>query len=124
MVSGIGGITSQAIELALNGLSLRHNAIASNIANSNTAGYRPIQVEFENKIAEMLASQNSANPSLFASPQAEPQISFGHPQAGSGTTFEMNTVMLNQNVLQYQTLIKGLNAYMATISEAVKEGKR
>jgi flagellar basal-body rod protein FlgB len=123
MISELGGVTSRAIELALDGLSLRHNAIASNIANANTVGYRPMKVEFESKVSEILATQNS-NSAWPTVSRAEPQIFFDAPQGTASMNFEMNTVMLNQNVLQYQTLIKGLNVYMGIAAEAIKEGKR
>lgn len=121
MVSGLGGITGQVIGFALDGLALRHNAISSNIANSNAVGYRPMRVNFENKISEMLASQENSKPTAF-----EPSISFGTPVGldSEQMSFESNLAMLNQNVVQYQALVKGLGTYMAAITEAIKEGRR
>ena len=126
MVSGMGGITLQAVEFALDGLSMRHNAIASNIANSNAIGYRPIKVDFESKLVELLDSQKNSDNSTPDFSSVTPLISLGSPvnAESSPAMFETNMVLLNQNVVQYQALIKGLAVYQSSISEAIKEGKR
>lgn len=126
MVSSIGGVTSKAVEFALDGLTLRHSVIASNIANAGTAGYQPISVDFESKLSELLASDNIKLSSFDWPTNVEPQITLGEPVSteSSSTNFEMNLVSLNQNVIQYQALIKGLSTYMASVSEAIKDGRR
>lgn len=126
MITGVTSITSAVVEFALDGLSLRHNAIASNIANSTSVGYRPMQVDFESKIAEILDSQSSASLSSSDIASFDPQISFGAPYNSNTNSggFEMNLAMLNQNVVQYQALIKGYDTYVASVAEAIKEGKR
>lgn len=121
---GIGGLTSGVIGMALDGLSLRHEAIASNIANINTAGYRPIKVGFEDQLASVVAAARS-NPAVAVS-AITPQI--GHETvanpASSAMRLDMNTVLLNQNTLQYQALISGLDKYMSTIALATNDGRR
>lgn len=126
MVASIGGVTPKIVEFALDGLSLRHNAIASNIANAGVIGYRPMQVSFEGKIADILASDSHTGSTVDADLSAlEPQVSFAPANATfASTSFETNMVMLNQNALQYQTLVKGLGTYISAIAEAIKEGKR
>ncbi len=124
MTAAIGGITSKVVEFALDGLAMRHQAIALNIANANSVGYRPVQVSFESLLSGMLASRNDFATS--ADTDFKPQFSYGTPMnsATSENSLEMNTVMLNQNVVQYETLIKGLDKYMNAISIAINEGRR
>ncbi|MGY1490778.1 flagellar basal body rod protein FlgB [Methylobacillus pratensis] len=121
---GIGGLTSSVIGMALDGLSLRHEAIASNIANINTAGYRPIKVGFEDQLASVVAAARS-NPAVAVS-VITPNV--GHEAvtnpASSAMRLDMNTVLLNQNTLQYQALISGLDKYMSTIALATNDGRR
>lgn len=125
MASSIGGITSTIVEFALDGLSLRHQAIASNIANADAIGYRPVKVSFEEKIA---ALQNRNISSTHPAPNADltPSVSYSSPVTTNShrALMEANIVSLNQNVIQYQSLIKGLEKYMASITEAIKEGRR
>lgn len=54
--------TTRVIAKALDGLSKRHTAIASNIANAETPGYRAIRVSFENNLEEAIAAENSTDP--------------------------------------------------------------
>jgi len=124
MASSIGGITSNIIGFALDGLSLRHQAIASNIANADVAGYRPVKVSFEDTIAAVQnESIHSADSALF---DMTPSVSYGPPISGDSNRAALETeiVLLNQNVIQYQSLIKGLEKYKAAIAEAIKEGRR
>jgi flagellar basal-body rod protein FlgB len=45
---------------ALDGLSLRADAVAQNIANANTRGYRPLAVQFEDALAAAAAQGDAA----------------------------------------------------------------
>lgn len=124
MAAAIGGVTSKVVEFALDGLAMRHQAIALNIANANSVGYRPVQVNFESMISDMLDTQNDFSTS--AEVDFKPQVAYGNTMTASmnSNSLEMNTVMLNQNVVQYEALIKGLDKYMSAISIAVNEGRK
>jgi flagellar basal-body rod protein FlgB len=115
----LGGLTATAIGYALDGLSMRHEAIATNIANANSQGYRPREVNFESYLADFIQSEN---PSAAALPPISIQPASSALMLQNSV--EMQTVALNQNVLQYQALITGLDKYMSTISTAVNEGKK
>jgi len=121
---GIGGLTSTVIGLALDGLGQRHDAIASNIANLNTVGYRPVKVSFEEELANFVSGEKGAS-SQYPSTMT-PQISYSAPvyQGSSAMRLDMNTVLLNQNTLQYQALISGLEKYMSNIALATNDGRR
>lgn len=57
----LSSIYMQGVERALGGLSMRHQAIASNIANINTPGYARREVSFEQSLTAALdASQPKA----------------------------------------------------------------
>ncbi|EUJ10318.1 flagellar basal body protein [Methylophilaceae bacterium 11] len=116
-------ITPQIVGLALDGLSARHEAIASNIANVNAEGYRPISVSFESQLAGIVARgqmEVGSNDASFS-----PVVSYGEKQSAeiSNASIDMNTVKLNENVIQYHALIKGMQHYMTTLSTAIKEGR-
>lgn len=117
-LSHLGGLTATAVGYALDGLSMRHEAIAMNIANANSQGYRPREVSFEQYLADFV---QTGNPSAAA-----PKISMQPASSALAlqNSVEMQTVALNQNVLQYQALVTGLGKYMSMVSMAVSEGKR
>jgi len=54
-------ISTRTVELAtlgLDGLSARHKAIASNIANADTPGYKRIDVTFEDQLNKIIKSED------------------------------------------------------------------
>lgn len=121
----LGGITASVVGYALDGLSLRHSAIAANIANADSVGYRPLQVSFENSLAALVNNSSDFGAESVANLPRPVLSSASSPRfSSSENSFEIQTVLLNQNVLQYQTLIAGLNKYMSTVSIAVNEGRR
>lgn len=127
MPIGLGGMTAGIVEYALDGLSLRHNAIASNIANANSVGYRPIRVSFEHYLAAFdMKNGFSQSDALSSRTLPPPEVQVGLPndsvfrQKGA----EADIVQLNKNVLQYQALANGLDKYMALIATAINEGRR
>jgi flagellar basal-body rod protein FlgB len=123
LLSQIDSITPKVIEFALDGLSLRHKAIASNIANVNSVDYRPISVSFENQIDSIrndFYSDSAKNTRL----NFEPVINFEKPRFNNTNVgIDMSAVELNQNVIQYHALIKGMDYYISTLSLAIKEGR-
>lgn len=118
ILSQLGGLTAGVVGYALDGLSMRHEAIAMNIANAGSQGHRPVEVSFEKYLDEFMQSGDPTQslPGL----SMQPAVSM----VGAKNSVEMQTVALNQNVLQYEALITGLNKYMSMVSMAVDEGKR
>jgi len=66
---------TEIASLGLDGLSARHKAIASNIANADTPGYRRIDVSFEDQLNSIIQTEdkkdlqrlrNSADPDNMA----------------------------------------------------------
>jgi flagellar basal-body rod protein FlgB len=124
MATNLGGATASIVEYALDGLSLRHSAIAANIANANSVGYRPLQVSFENMLAGLIDGGNVSSTMIANLPK--PTVSEAVPTllATGENAVEMQPVLLNQNVVQHQALITGLNKYISTLATAINEGKR
>ncbi|HEY9745428.1 MAG TPA: flagellar basal body rod protein FlgB, partial [Oculatellaceae cyanobacterium] len=62
----ITSLTSQVMHKALDGLSKRHKAIASNLANVDTPNYRRRDVSFEAALAQAVeqASQGGARQTI------------------------------------------------------------
>jgi len=114
----VQSLTSVIIESALDGLSVRHMAIASNIANAHSESYRPMQVEFESQLEGMRSSGM-----LDTSKSFTPQVSYGAAELGGTHAVDINMVLLNQNTLKYQSLIKGMNHYLGMMNSVLKDGR-
>jgi flagellar basal-body rod protein FlgB len=128
MITGISGATAEAVTLALDAASLRHQALASNIANANTAGYTPLRVNFEEQLAAFRRTLNGSDADVRDTLHEvkgfiEPDLA-ATGQGAANVMLDMEVVKLSQNVVQYQTLLRGLNKQMSIISTAINEGKR
>ncbi|MDF0606921.1 flagellar basal body protein [Neisseriaceae bacterium TC5R-5] len=102
---------SQIVHTALDGLQLRQQALAQNIANLNTPGYQPLRVDFEQALSQAVAGNTRAQPAQVYS-SSEP------------VSLNREVAMLSETVLRYQTLLKGLNQQLAVLHLAISEGKR
>jgi len=110
MIDSIYGPGVAMSKLALDAASLRHQAIAHNIANLHSEGHVPLGVRFDARLAAERRSQ--ARPELVAEPTSTP------PQVDG----EM--VKLAQNTLHYQALIRAIGRQHAILGVAISEGKR
>jgi flagellar basal-body rod protein FlgB len=115
-------VTSAVLKLAMDGAALRHQALASNIANAQTPGYAPLKVSFESELGRarerIAAGENAATVLADAAPEMSDE------DAGAGAPVDMQVAELAQNVVQYQALLKGWSKRMAILSAAINEGKR
>jgi flagellar basal-body rod protein FlgB len=122
MENTLGGTTAAIVGYALDGLSLRQAAIASNIANANSPGYRPVQVDFESTLAALVGNGMAGESAVASLPK--PTVAASASPVVGGQGLDAQVVMLNQNVLRHQALITGLNKYLSTVSTSINEGKR
>ena len=56
MFGNTEAITVEMAKLALDAASLRHQAIAHNIANANSPGFAPVRVSFEDQLGAVRAA--------------------------------------------------------------------
>lgn len=54
----ISSRTIDLLSLGLDGLSARHKAIASNIANAEVAGYKRVDISFEGQLEKIIGTEN------------------------------------------------------------------
>jgi flagellar basal-body rod protein FlgB len=132
MNPGIEGATAVAVGLALDVASLRQQAIAANIANANTPGYRPLRVRFEESLGALRAQLESsgrldasalegAHPTLERDPASPPDAASG---TSSAVALDQEVAQLSSNSVQYQVLLRALNRQFAILGAAISEGKR
>ena len=96
------------LEAGIRAESLRQKAIANNIANLETSGYRRIDVKFEELLARALNSTESVKLSeiepLIHQPEKTPVNS-----KGNDVSLESEVGQMVKNTLRYKAYIRLLN---------------
>lgn len=128
MTEGMEAVTAAALGLALDAAALRQQAMAANIANAGSPGYRPLRVSFEAQLEgarSALESRGSLDAASLVGvrPLVEtaPADEIGVPPR---MTLDQEVASMSQNAVHYQALLRGLAKHYAMLSAAVSEGKR
>jgi flagellar basal-body rod protein FlgB len=110
-----------AVKKMLDATILRHEAIASNLANVETPGYRRVDVgpSFAADLRAALKAQNpgkieSLNPSLTVDPKAVSQR-----QDGNTVSLEQELISLNQNTLAHALETRLVTGHLARLRLAI-----
>jgi flagellar basal-body rod protein FlgB len=127
MTEGIEAVTSAALGLALDAAVMRQQAIASNVANVNTAGYVRQTTSFDRELEHLrsaLEASSGARPEIFQRVALHLEPVDPASGAPAGVQLDSEMVDMAQNTVQYQTLLKGLMRHYGILSSAVSEGKK
>jgi flagellar basal-body rod protein FlgB len=99
--------TSQlALERAISGASTRQNALAANIANADTPGYRRVDVDFHSALTAAMGASDA--PGALSRTGFTPQVdrSAGAVRAdGSTVDIDSESAKLAANALDQQALV-------------------
>jgi flagellar basal-body rod protein FlgB len=127
MFGSTEAVTIDMVRLALDAASMRHQAIAHNIANVNTPGFKPARVNFEEQMGALRAAlQNGDTPSASMLAGVRPVITRAAPATDADRTamLDLEVADMAQNTVQYEALMKALGKHMSILSAAIAEGKR
>jgi flagellar basal-body rod protein FlgB len=123
------------LEKSLKTYSLRQNAIASNIANVNTPGYRRVEVKFEEKLSDALSDHkleatvtNEKHIPMHSKDvtNIEPEVVETQPKQGDNASgannvdIEQEMVLLAQNQIQYRMASRLISRAFKGIQNAIK----
>jgi flagellar basal-body rod protein FlgB len=123
VISAIDNNVTTLLGLALDAAGMRQQAIAHNIANVNTPGYRRASVSFEARMAQLIAGlPRGAAPSLAELSQLHPVLELA--EDAEPVQLDRETMELSETVLHQQALLKALNKQFELIGLAINEGKR
>ena len=119
--------TTALVRLALDAASMRHLALANNIANAESPGYAPQRVNFEAQLTQVrqaLAAQRPLQAADIAG--VRPEIEQGAPRGASSAaqTLDLEMVQVAQNTLHYQALLRAVGRFGSIMAMAVDEGRR
>jgi flagellar basal-body rod protein FlgB len=105
MLNDVG--TIEFISKALDAAIMRHTAIANNIAQANTEGYRTIRVHFEEQLQQL--GENDIN-----------AINPYYEQTETPVSIDTQIAQGIQNNTQFRALIKGINHKFALMALALQ----
>lgn len=95
---------SSIISKVLDGLSLRAQATAQNVANANSPNYRPVRVSFEEELKAAASSSDAAVRSVT------PKLHQAEAAKGSaGQRVDLELATASETALRYGALIDVLN---------------
>ena len=92
--------TQQALESAMSGAELRNTLLTQNLANVDTPGYQPEDVNFQSTLQQAIQSGQSPTSVTFQ-PYTTSQTTGAD---GNGVSPEQQEAALSQNGLLYETL--------------------
>jgi flagellar basal-body rod protein FlgB len=110
--------TQIALERAIQGASTRQTALANNIANANTPGYRRRDVDFHSALRGAMRDGKTGLESLTFSPQVD---AGGQVRAdGNGVDIDTEASYLAQAGLEYQGLVTVARGRIDIIQAAIQ----
>lgn len=116
---GLFDTTQLGLEQALSGASLRQRAIANNIANANTAGFKRSDVDFHSALAGALGAPDAQSRLRGLSFKTETDTSSATRADGNNVDIDQELANLSQTSLEYQSLVTVARARLAMLQIAM-----
>jgi flagellar basal-body rod protein FlgB len=115
------------LEKAVSGASLRHKAILNNIANTNTPGYKRIDVDFKTSLKTFLDKGIDGKSlkeleSVSADIKREENTSLRTD--GNNVDIEREMALLAKNSLEYDYYMSLLSRKMRMVKSVINENRR
>lgn len=122
------GITQDLVSRALDAAALRHNVLASNVANASNPEHVPMRVNFEEQLqllrTDLLRRTDAAavRPALAG---VEPRIEADPAYTGGSEQLRLDAEIskMMQNTVYYQSLLTAMSKSAAIMRLAVREGR-
>lgn len=107
-------VTSAALVSALDGLSARQRAIADNIANVNTPGYKAKRIDFEDALRASVARRDGHVKATGRESLDPTRLD------GNNVNLDVETLSNIQAVLSYQFATQAVNGQFSSIRTALR----
>jgi flagellar basal-body rod protein FlgB len=112
--------TQAALEAAMRGSAARQHAIAQNLANANTPGYRRVEVDFQSALKTALADPGTTSHALDAmTPTTEVDRSAVLRMDGNSVDIDSEAAAEAQNGLLYEGVAQVMKARIDIIESAI-----
>lgn len=109
-MTGLYDTTQVALERALAGASMRQQALANNVANINTAGFKRSDVDFHSTIAAAMGGGKERLESLAFAPAVDTATAMRAD--GNNVDADQEMAALAENGIEYQALVAVAKARM------------
>lgn len=109
-----GDAAASAAYEAMQGLWAQQQAVANNVANINTPGYKAQDVNFESSLASAIAQGNPSAMQVTTTTSTAPG-----DQTGNNVDLATEMVAEQKASMQYQTMVQALNAKFQLLSVAI-----
>jgi flagellar basal-body rod protein FlgB len=113
--------TQLGLERAISGAAMRQNALAANLANANTPGYKPKDVDFHSALRSAFAAGASGE-EVSRTAFAESTQTGVVRADGSGVDVDVESAKLSENALEYQTLVQVARGRIDILKSAMGVG--
>lgn len=128
-------ITQNALIKGLDGNWRRQQAIAHNIANHETPGFKALKVSFEEELAATLKKIGQTPTLPGGAARARSQVASvalrteesrrgGERADGNNVNLDEENVLLAKSQIQYMYLTRALTDYYGRLRYVISEGKR
>jgi flagellar basal-body rod protein FlgB len=107
--------TQQLLEAAMRGSWLRQTALTNNIANAETPGYRPREVDFESTLRSAVEAEISPTEVEFTTHEVPGEAG----PNGAAVSIDQESARLAENGLDYQALTDVAATRNAIIRSAI-----
>lgn len=111
-------VSAALIARALDGLNQRYMFTAQNIANANSAGYRPVRVSFEESLR---AAASSGAEAIRA---VEPRVFVETGDGAETMRLDLELATASQTAMRYRALVDILGRQMALQRALLAAGGR
>jgi flagellar basal-body rod protein FlgB len=107
--------TQQLLEAAMRGSWQRQTALTNNIANADTPGYQPQEVDFESELQSAVSGGSSPEEAQFETVTRPDEAG----PNGTGVSVDQESAKLAENGLDYQALTEVLGARDSIVRSAM-----
>ncbi len=109
--------TQLALTRAISGATLRNSVLANNIANADTPGFQPSDVDFHGALASALGEGPGAVQALGFEPEQGPTVALRAD--GNGVDAEAESAKLAENGLELSALVQVAGARVQIMRTAM-----
>ena len=128
-------VTSAVLQKALDGTWQRQRAIANNIANHETPGYKSVKVSFEEsldheiqKLGNSISENEQTGEGLEAVKNSKISMysdySTSERADGNNVNLDAENIEMAKTQIQYQYLIRSMTDMFSRLRYAISEGKK
>jgi len=107
------------LEMAMVGAGARHDALAANVANANTPGYKRVDVDFHSALSAALDSSDRDKSLANIQFTAEQDGSGAVRADGNGVDVDHEMAALTENNLEFQAIAGVLRQQFRTLETVI-----